>query len=172
MSGLDDCALGLQCFDVDPETNEGTCAQICGAIEDAPICPAGTFCATYGAARVCLEPCDPLKKECPDGQACYPAGTYTGSDGPLPPFFTCERILGGGLVDPFAPCETFHGACADGSICFEAEAVPCEPGTVACCTEVCTLMGMDECPNGQTCTPYLDPAPNALLEGVGVCLGT
>ena len=170
VSGLDDCDLGLQCFNVDPDTNEGTCAQICGAIDGAPICPEDTFCATYAAARVCLAACDPLGFECPIGYACYPAGTFVGPDEPLPPFFTCERVVA--AAESLEPCEIFHGACQGGSLCFESEALPCNRGYAGCCTELCTLQGMDECPDGLTCTPYLDPAPNALLEGVGVCLGT
>jgi len=169
VSGLDDCDLGLQCFNVDPETNEGVCAQICGAIDGAPICPQGTSCATYGAARVCLEPCDPLAQACPLAHACYPAGTFVGPGEPPPPFFTCERVAGSG--EPLMPCEVFQSGCDGGSVCFDAQALPC-PSSIGCCTELCDLMGMDDCPEGLTCTPYLDPAPNALLEGVGVCLET
>lgn len=37
-SGFDDCAPGVLCFEVDPETNQGTCASLCDVLD-----PGGCF---------------------------------------------------------------------------------------------------------------------------------
>ncbi|MDC0716284.1 hypothetical protein [Nannocystis bainbridge] len=43
-SGLDDCAKGLVCFEVDAGTLTGMCAALCTGSPDAPVCAEGTTC--------------------------------------------------------------------------------------------------------------------------------
>ena len=75
VSGIDSCDLGVMCWDVDPETNVGTCVAMCTGDEANPICedPATTCTiANNGAIVLCLPTCDPLLQDCGDDQGCYP----------------------------------------------------------------------------------------------------
>jgi hypothetical protein len=75
VSGVDTCDVSSMCWDVDPETNEGTCIAFCSGSENAPVCDdPTTSCsiANEGVLTLCLPSCDPLSQDCPDGQACYP----------------------------------------------------------------------------------------------------
>ena len=58
VSGIDNCAAGTVCYDVDPKSNEGTCAQLCDAEAD-PVClDPETQCVPdpSGITSVCVVP--------------------------------------------------------------------------------------------------------------------
>jgi hypothetical protein len=71
-AGIDDCDVGLLCWFVDPETNEGTCVSLCTESAD-PNCMRGAACSYDSElAGLCLPVCDPKTPECPEGQTCLP----------------------------------------------------------------------------------------------------
>jgi len=73
VSGIDTCVLGSMCFYVDPETNEGTCVEMCGGSEDDPTCLEGTCISQYdGGLPLCFETCDPKAPTCAKGESCQP----------------------------------------------------------------------------------------------------
>ena len=57
MSGIDDCDLGSMCWDVDPETNMGTCVPLCTGTWAEPTCEdPGLQCSVIepGVLAVCV----------------------------------------------------------------------------------------------------------------------
>ena len=170
-SGLDDCDLGSMCWDVDPETNIGTCVAMCTGDESNPICEdPDTSCAIAndGAIVLCLPACDPILQDCADGQACYP----------IQDAWSCAPDASGETGVYGDPCE-FINVCDPGLICLGAAAVPageaCE-GAAGCCTEVCDLtdpagdMQCSGAAGGQACEPWYEEgsAPPG-YEDVGAC---
>ncbi|MEM6293443.1 MAG: ribulose phosphate epimerase [Myxococcota bacterium] len=130
VSGVDSCAVGSMCWDVDEENN-GTCVAFCGGSAEAAICDDPTtscIIANDGFLPLCLTVCDPLLQDCGDGSACYP-----GDDG-----FVCVPDASGPDLGAFGdPCE-FTNACDPGLLCAGAAAVPgCE--SARCCTDFCDL---------------------------------
>jgi hypothetical protein len=166
-SGIDDCALGSMCWDVDPETLTGTCAELCMGSAASPLCEdPETACilANGGVLNVCLPRCDPLLQPCPEGQACYPITSG----------FVCGPDVSHELGTYGDTCAFVNG-CDPGHFCAAAEFVPgCEGG--ACCTPFCDLEDPDvdtTCPGsaeGQICVPYFEEgtAPPG-YETVGAC---
>ena len=71
-AGIDNCDVGLLCWFVDPETNEGTCVPLCTDSAD-PTCTRGAACSyDTELAGLCLPLCDPKAPECPEEQTCLP----------------------------------------------------------------------------------------------------
>ncbi|MCA9711740.1 MAG: hypothetical protein KDK70_38245 [Myxococcales bacterium] len=161
-SGLDTCDLGLMCWDVDPDTMEGTCFALCTGSERAPICDepnAHCAIAADGALVLCIPTCDPLGDDCPRGEGCYDQFDY----------FTC---VPDGADPPAAagdPC-MFTNSCSPGYACLDASLVPDCP-SFACCSAYC-YVGEEPtaCLPGQVCTPWFEPgqAPPE-FEHVGIC---
>jgi hypothetical protein len=157
VSGLDDCDKGAMCWDVDPETNEGTCAELCTGNEANPVC---------GVLILCLPTCDPITPDtCSDGQACYPIDDN----------FACVPDASGELGGYGDACE-FINVCDPGLFCADATAVPSctSPG---CCSSFCDLTDPDataNCPGaagGQECTAWYEEGsapPN--LDDLGACV--
>lgn len=162
-SGLDDCDLGLLCWDVDPDTLQGTCAALCTGSEDDPQCEGSTECliANDGYLIVCLPACDPLTfGSCPDDEACVPSReAFVCVPSPTP--------AGSG------PCQlgVIPSACGIGSVCAPAELGPsCDGLENGCCAPTCSLAA-DPCGElGLVCTSWWgeDPVP-AGYEDVGFC---
>lgn len=145
-SGIDDCDVGLMCWNVDAE-NAGVCAALCTGAEANPGCPGALQCSMITEALpLCVDGCDPLAQDCGDGQACAPevGGFFCAPAGPAGPGEACA-------VD----------ACAAGSVCIDgAAALDCSD--LACCASYCDPIA-PVCPQGATCVP-LDDAPD-----IGVC---
>jgi hypothetical protein len=165
VSGVDDCTIAAMCWNVNPETNEGTCIALCTGSEAAPTCddPA-TACSisNEGVLTLCLRVCDPLMQDCGGSEGCYMQGGGTG--------FVCtpDASNGKGLY----PLECgFVNACAPGHACLEAEMVPgCADG---CCSPYCDTSDTDPCPAidpSLQCVPWYEAgqAPPG-YENVGVC---
>src|SRR5690606_34162493 len=77
LSGHDSCELGAMCWDVDPETLEGTCVGLCDGSEDAPTCaePMTTCAITNGGVlNLCLPTCDPFLQDCGQTESCVDVG--------------------------------------------------------------------------------------------------
>ena len=167
VSGLDDCDLGSMCWDVDPETNIGTCVAMCSGDEASPVCEdPSTACVNVndGAIVLCLPACDPLLQDCPEGQACY------GIDDA----FTCVPDASGEMGLYGDACE-YINVCDPGLFCASAEVVPSCTGSLGCCSEFCDLedeSGNAQCSGaagGQECVAWSEnPSPG--FEAVGACV--
>lgn len=159
VSGIDSCDAGLMCFGVDPDTNTGTCIELCDV--EAQLCDLeGTVCAIQpgGAMGVCLLPCDPLDPMCGNGQGCY--AFDEGVMGCAPD--------GSGDDGVYAdPC-TYQTDCDPGLACVAGNHVPaCDGVHDDCCTELCDPEAMQTCPDeaqGQSCTAISN------TPTVGACL--
>ncbi len=167
VSGLDNCDVGAMCWDVDAETNAGTCAAMCTGDPSNPLCEdPDTTCINVndGAIVLCLPVCDPLLQDCAEGQACYGINNS----------FTCVPDASGEMGLYADPCE-FINACDPGLFCANAEAVPGCVGSVGCCSEFCDLDdpgGDDQCSGlagGQACVAWSEE-PEPGLEAVGACV--
>ncbi len=164
VSGIDSCEFGAMCWDVDPETNQGTCVAQCEGSPEKPTCgPEGTACSitNEGVVIVCLPVCNPLADECPDGQGCYPVGE----------FFQCAPAAGG--ASPGEACE-FVNACTDGSGCVAGDLVPGCSADSPCCSSFCEIGDDSACLDGQVCVPWYEmgAAPDMCLEETGVCISS
>ena len=149
-SGLDSCALGAMCWDVDPKTNIGTCVPHCVGSELAPLCaePSRHCIITYdGALPLCHAQCDPLPPaSCPEGDGCYP----------IQDAFICAPDASGKDGGLFEPCEYING-CEAGLICGAPENVGdlCGVDAPGCCVPPCNLEA-PSCPPMTTCIPYFE----------------
>ena len=159
-SGIDTCDVGLMCWDVDPDTLEGTCNPYCTGSEAWPMCDDSDYtCSISGSGfALCLLTCDPLAQDCAGGQGCY------GINGE----FLCapEWAKAGGAGDG---CSYING-CVAGLACIGTDVLADCEDDVGCCSPYCALDGTFDCGEGQECLPWFDEgqAPPD-YENVGVC---
>ena len=169
VSGIDDCELGAMCFDVDPETNEGTCYAFCMGSEALPVClDASSQCNITGEGilTLCLPSCSPLLQDCNEGEGCYPV-----DEG-----FTCAPDVSGPDAGLYGDDCEFINVCDTGLFCDELGGVPNCMGSLGCCNAFCDVSVADPdavCPDvaqGQTCVAWYEPgtAPPG-LQDVGRC---
>jgi hypothetical protein len=169
VSGIDDCELGAMCFDVDPETNEGTCYAFCIGSESNAVCvDASSRCniSDSSALALCIPMCGPLLQDCPEGEACYP----------IPDAFVCAPDASGPDAGLYGDVCEFLNVCDPGLFCDELGGVPDCASSFGCCNAYCDLEAADpdaSCPDaaqGQTCIPWYEPgeAPPGLAT-VGRC---
>jgi hypothetical protein len=167
-SGIDDCDHGSICWGVDPDTLAGTCVAQCQGSEADPSCPEGLLCSVTngGVLTLCLEPCDPVMQDCPQGEGCYGVG----------PYFVCmpEQSLAPGTYGQ--PCDQIP-ACTSGFFCVAAAHVPECEGTDGCCTSFCDLSDADPDATCAAFSPTLVCLPwygrddaRAGYEHVGLCI--
>jgi hypothetical protein len=170
VSGVDTCDISAMCWNVDPETNEGTCVDFCAGSEANPVCDnPSTTCSILneGALILCLPECNPLTQDCADGEACYPADQG----------FICAPNAAPDESGNYGdPCE-FVNVCNPGLLCANAAGIPGCTGSLGCCTEFCSLA--DAQPSaacsgvsgGQECLPAFEEgsAPPEYVD-VGLCL--
>lgn len=159
-SGIDSCDIGLMCFDVDPETNEGECSALCMGDPSDPMCPDGSYCqiSNDGALPLCIDACNPLTQDCDPGDGCYPIGEL----------FTCAPEAEPGVYPD--PCE-FINVCEAGSVCLSGELIPgCTE--IGCCSPLCDITVPDSCPDpgeGVICVPWWEMDAPPGYENVGAC---
>jgi hypothetical protein len=163
-SGIDSCAMGSMCWDVDPETLEGECVAFCVGDEAMPLCEdPGASCSIGGDSvlALCFPVCDPLLQDCDEGEACLP----------LNETFNCIVDVSGELGAPGDGCD-FINVCDPGTFCAAAELVPgCDGPEFGCCTPFCDVdLGPLPCLPGQECVSWWEPgqAPPE-LDHVGAC---
>jgi hypothetical protein len=158
-TGNDDCGFAAMCFNAATASGDGTCYALCGGSEIDPQCAAGTTCviANDGVLNLCLESCDPMQQQCPEGQSCYP---YADA-------FVCMTTYD--ASDYLDDC-TIIAQCNPGSTCIDGDAVTgCE--FAGCCTPFCDIEVPDTCPAESIgCVPYYPEgeAPEG-FETVGFC---
>ncbi|MBC8074337.1 MAG: ribulose phosphate epimerase [Deltaproteobacteria bacterium] len=168
VSGIDNCEVSSMCWDVDPETNMGTCAAFCMGSEANPVCedPA-TSCviANEGTLILCLPNCDPLLQDCAEGQGCFP----------IDDSFACAPDASGDMGLYGEACE-FLNVCDPGLFCANADGVPDCAGSSGCCSSFCDMTDPEasaNCPGaagGQECVAWYEEgqAPPG-FEDVGAC---
>jgi hypothetical protein len=169
VSGIDNCDSAMMCWDVDPETNMGTCVAFCTGSAADPMCEDPTtvcIIANEGVLALCLPGCDPLLQDCVEGQACYPVNED----------FACAPDASGPDLGVYGdPCE-YINACDPGLFCANPDVVPGCAGAAGCCSEFCDLTdaaGAMQCMGqggGQDCTPwYAEGQAPPGYENVGAC---
>ncbi|HET6585676.1 MAG TPA: ribulose phosphate epimerase [Nannocystaceae bacterium] len=169
VSGIDNCAISSMCWNVDPETNMGTCVAFCSGSEANPVCedPA-TSCSILneGTLILCLPTCDPLLQDCMEGEGCYVTNDT----------FSCVPDAGGEMGAFGEGCE-FLNVCDPGLFCANPDGVPNCAGSIGCCSTFCDISDPNAsaaCPGaagGQECTAWYEEgqAPPG-LEDVGACV--
>ncbi|MBL4687183.1 MAG: hypothetical protein JKY37_21480 [Nannocystaceae bacterium] len=160
VGGLDDCELGAMCFHVDPETNEGTCVEMCSGPSQDPICSAGSRCSITGRGvlNLCLSTCNPWLGDCDDGQVCVPNSAD----------FSCVAQVADPV--PIGDACRIINECVAGATCIDGSGSEFR----SCCSPYCDLADSDPnapCAAGQVCTAWFD-APHEAPPGfdsLGVC---
>ena len=162
-SGLDNCDIGLLCWNADAQ-NKGWCVEMCSGSKLEPICSDARICdiSNGGALPLCVTPCDPLTPSCSTGQICLPGGDNQ---------FICD-VDASGDQGGYGDACAFVNVCDQGLLCVSGTGVPgCV--TDGCCTEYCDLSAKDFVCAGapaQECVSFYDgdTAPPG-YELVGVC---
>jgi hypothetical protein len=169
ISGVDDCDVGLMCWNVD-ELGTGTCEDMCSGSLEAPICEdPEDFCATanLGVVALCLRACHPLLQDCAvQGEACYPQDDE----------WACAPDAGDKTGEHGGPCE-YINACVWGNACIDAAAFSSCASATGCCSTLCDLedenadamcQALDP---AQTCEPWYAEGQAPVGYGnVGVCM--
>ncbi len=164
-SGADNCDATSMCFDVDPDTLEGTCHAFCGGDPSNPTCPGACDTCTAtgdGVLNLCVPGCDPIAQDCSSGSPCYFANGY----------FACVPDASGDGGAVGQPCETIDG-CDPGLACISGAQVPgCDDA--GCCVPYCVVGDPTPCEAlpGSACVPlFPDGPPNACVApDVGACM--
>jgi hypothetical protein len=168
MSGLDDCAKGSMCWNVDAVTHEGYCIDFCvESPSGEPVCNAGYTCPLSDTAilALCLHTCNPVLAAT-DCLGMKETCVYANPVSPTVPF-ACVPV--GENAGHGEPCMNIN-SCAPGLFCGVAADVPgC--ATSHCCSEFCDLMAPDTCAGqGQICEPWVyDGMVPPGYEHVGGC---
>jgi hypothetical protein len=165
VSGIDDCEARSMCWNVDIETNTGTCVAFCSGSEANPTCESTCeYCtiASEGPLILCLPECNPLAQDCGDGQGCYPTNDT----------FSCVPDAGGDAGALGEPCE-YLNVCDPGLVCGSPEWVPGCRG-IGCCMTLCDVLDANACASafdGAECIPWFDDGaqPPCTAGVVGVC---
>jgi hypothetical protein len=162
IAGIDDCVKHSMCWDVDPETNIGTCMAMCDGSLETPTCSeVCTACDVMfdGLVNLCLPFCNPLVQDCDRGETCRDDDDS----------FHCVPQTPA-EVGVGEPCEFIDG-CPAGLTCVSASLVPgCGPDG-QCCTPFCDASTDTTCDDliaGSTCVPW-DSIPPCFATAIGSC---
>ena len=170
VGGEDTCDVGHMCWNIDGETGEGTCIELCTGSPEAPNCaPPMTTCVIVndGVLNLCLPGCDPLVQDCQgNNEICVPD--------PMGDGFVCVLDASGDMHPSGTPCE-FANQCNGGNICLNLDFYPhpdCQ-GSLGCCGPLCEFPG-GQCPGepaGLSCESWYEEgmAPPG-YEDVGICI--
>ena len=164
LSGLDDCGLGMFCWDLD-DRGEGRCIGLCDGLSFEncecadPKVKFPTICQDC-AVGVCIPGCDPLLPDCPGDDLCIQNGEG----------FICVLDASGEEGQVNDPCE-FVNACDKGLVCSDTATASsvCDPQISGCCQPFCHFPD-GACPNpDQACVQIFDPAVEPDFKDIGVC---
>jgi hypothetical protein len=165
-SGIDSCDVGHMCWNLDPDTGEGTCVKFCTGSPDQPTCDVpGTSCtiANEGVLILCLPQCDPLIQDCANEDLCIP--------NPMnPDSFICVLDASGEEGQEFDACE-YANACDKGFVCLGPElSMKCDPMAQGCCIGFCDTTAPACTEATEECIAWYEMgmAPPG-FENVGVC---
>ena len=167
VSGIDDCDFGAMCWEVDPETMQGTCVAQCTGTPEASVCAGGGSCfvSNEGVLNLCLPLCDPLAQDCAGTGLCIPNPKNNLE-------FTCILDASGEEGQNFDACE-YINACDKGLMCANPTlGSECDPAAIGCCLPFCPLDEVPAmCPGaGQECIAwYEDGTAPPGAENIGVC---
>jgi hypothetical protein len=159
-TGIDDCVAGTQCLMTDDDGFGGVCVEFCDSNMACDQPTAQCNVVNNGALPLCLDSCDPLVQDCPEGQGCFNAASS----------FVCFKYSAeGGEGTVGADCG-FINACLPGNMCLDVAAVQgCEPTNAGCCAPFCAISeGGATCQSMEECLLVIDPAPPGYGD-VGVC---
>jgi hypothetical protein len=166
LSGLDDCAKGSMCWNVDWQTQQGYCIGFCFGSPNDPMCDETHACwVAGGALALCFVACDPVLAavDClAQNETCIDV-----SSGPNP--FGCV-LDGSGSDGQYGDLCAYENSCDPGLFCAAKEDVPGCPMS-GCCSEFCDVNAPNMCAGaGQVCEPwnYYGMAPPG-YEHVGGC---
>jgi hypothetical protein len=165
-TGVDDCALGHACWNINPETSIGGCVALCTGTMDAYDCPdPADICVFWvpGLAHVCLESCDPFLQNCSSGQICGPNWASGGQE------FVCYLDWSFEEGQEFDVCES-PNTCDAGLICWDsAQATECAQDQ-PCCLSYCDLDDPSCKGENAVCKPFYEPgtAPPQFAN-LGIC---
>lgn len=162
LSGVDDCVEGTMCWFLDAE-NQGVCIDMCDGTPEAPTCPdQNQICdiSNDGVIIVCLNTCNPLVQDCPEGQICFHDGANE---------FICDFDASGEEGQYQDPC-AYINVCDYGLFCADPASVPGCMGSDGCCSPYCSLKE-PMCPDGTTCVSWYEEgnAPPG-QEDIGACI--
>lgn len=147
-SGFDNCEIGSYCWDVDPDSLEGTCVANCQGSEANPVCAGGLTCfhGYDGNITACVSGCDALAPACADGSTCVTAQSGPSVCLPESLEIPAEQAIA---------CDHSLG-CGEGFACVVAAQVAgCEdPGS--CCTALCDPAAPACDASVPVCTPLAD----------------
>lgn len=167
VSGIDDCDLGAMCWEVDPQTMQGTCVAQCTGTPEASVCQNGNTCfvSNEGVLNLCLPLCDPLAQDCPGTGLCIPNPKNNEE-------FTCILDASGEEGQAFDACE-YINACDKGLLCANPTlGTECDAAAIGCCLPFCPLDEVPaNCPGAtQECIAWYEAGtapPGA--ENIGIC---
>lgn len=169
-TGVDDCDYGLACWNINHDDNTGQCVALCTGTEDSYGCPGSDDICVFwvsGLAHVCLQGCDPLLQDCPDGQGCLPDWASNGQR------FVCLAEYSFDEGQEFDPCE-FSNMCDPGLMCRSPEsAIECDQSAGGCCIAFCDINDPQCTGEGAQCTSFysdLGDEPPPTFADVGICV--
>lgn len=164
-TGIDNCKVGTICLLTDDEGKGGVCVEFCDESSNCPDTPTAS-CVVYndGSLPICLQECNPLTQDCPEGLGCYNSAGDK---------FVCFKVSAmAGEGGPGAECG-FINQCQAGLFCTAAANLAnCDAASGSCCTPYCAVSGGNApCMAGEECTPFFEMgmAPPG-YEDVGVCV--
>lgn len=154
-SGVDSCGAEGMCWNVDPDTLEGTCVARCTGSAAAPVCAdPETSCLIANGdnmINLCVARCDPLGSDCAAAEGCYPTGAG----------FACLRQDLPLVQPPPSTCSVMS-ECPIGTAC-AIEASACADEEEPCCVSYCDLAA-PVCTPGSSCVDALGDSTVGLCE--------
>lgn len=168
-SGLDDCAAGSICLDID-NSGMASCISYCSGSMDAPQCPDPESRCSFlfePTVPLCFTSCDPLVQNCGAAETCVPNIAALGA-----PYFVCMPRVFDEIPGQYGdPCAALSN-CDPSFLCIFAENVPACSNTY-CCSSYCELDKPDTCSTFDpllACVPWFEPGQATPgYENVGIC---
>lgn len=151
LSGLDDCDAASLCWNVDPDTGQGTCVAYC----EQECANADLHCAEVNFFYLCLPACDPIAQDCPPAAGCYPDRRGFSC---IPRYF--------GSVGAGEACQD-PTMCEPGLTCQRSDLLPSCDGN-RCCTSYCSVSSNDCADPVEDCVP-VHSRPMQGEEDIGYC---
>ncbi|MBL8941975.1 MAG: hypothetical protein JNK45_02455 [Myxococcales bacterium] len=162
VSGIDSCDVGVMCWNVDAETNTGTCVAMCTGSEADPSCAGACdrcMIANDAVLILCLPLCHPAGDDCGDDEVCAV----------IDEVFQCVPAFVSGGVGLGDACASASD-CSPGLSCVGAAELPACDGD-ACCTPLCDPGDAEGCAEvpGTACVELI-AGVDGCTAAVGSCV--